>query len=391
MDRASSKPEAVSVMSGSEELRPAPKGHAPLRVIGGGLRLAEPAAAPDPQWDAGFAALRAWLGIALDPVPLPRASGLRKMADRAHSSASSIIPQFAPWQVFSPVSLQHGAAADGARADWMVSYLFEHGPGSAARAGTLDFALFSPHPAACVRDGEGALPLPRVAAIEAMLQAARLEGRTRIAIVVSAGQRNAVATRLLLADRGLTREGGTLEVLSIEAAMPGLAGSSPRWDAVIVMPEWRSIVFTLVATGTRRKGPWPMLWFAGGQTLVLAASEAVIEAGGRLPLDAPVLIQTLALTLQHCGLTTAARRLHEAASRLRDSGIVTVSRGSSVPYARTIEDAEFVDLVCTGMGERHRAPPHWQALSTSLASGTIPAQARLTLIAPTDTTLADLS
>lgn len=381
MDRASFQPQAVSDTSGSEALRAVPKAPSPLRVVGGGLRLAEPVAAPDPQWDAGFAALRDWLGIALDPVAAPRASGLRKMADWARSPASAIIPQFAPWEVFSPVTLQPGASADGPRADWMVSYMFEHGPGSAVRAGTLDFALFSPHPSACTRDEEGALPLPRLAVIEAMLHAARAEGRTRIAILVSASQRNAFASRLLRADRNLTREGMTLEVLAIEAALPGLAGSSPRWDAVIVMPEWRSIVFTLVATATGRKGPWPLLWFANGQALVRASSEGLVEAGGRLALDAPVLIQTLALTLHHCGMAAAARRLHEAATRLRDSGIVTVSRGSSVPYARTLEDADFLELVCAGMGEGHRAAPHWQALAASLSCGTIAAPARLSLIA----------
>lgn len=383
MDRAGFKPQAVSAVAGSEAAQPASRAASPLRVVGGGLRLAAPVAAPDPQWDRAFAALRDWLGIALDPAELPRASGLRKMADWARSGAAPVIPQFAPWQTFSPVALQHSASTDWPRADWMVSYLFEHGPGSAVRAGTLDFALFSPHPAACLREEDIALSLPRLAVIEAMLHAARSQGRTRIAILVSAAQRNAMASRLLLADRGLTREGVTLEVLAIEAAMPGLAAASPRWDAVIVMPEWRSIVFTLVATATGRKGPWPMLWFAGEQALVCAASEAVREAGARTLFDAPVLIQTLALTLQHGGMMAAARRLHEAATRLRDSSIVTVSRGSCVPYARTIEDAEFIELVCAGMGAGHRAAPHWQALSASLASGTIVAPARLSLVVPT--------
>ena len=383
MDRASFQTQNLSDTSANDAVRPAAKAPSPLRVVGGGLRLAEPVAAPDPQWEAAFAGLRGWLGIALDPVPAPRASGLRKMTDWARGPASGIVPQFAPWEVFSPVSLQPGANAEWPRADWMVSYLFEHGPGSAVRAGTLDFALFSPHPAACTRDEGDALPLPRLAVIEAMLHAARAQGRTRIAIVVSASQRNAFASRLLRADRNLTREGMTLEVLAIEAAMPGLASSSPRWDAVIVMPEWRSIVFTLLATASGRKGPWPLLWFANGQALVRASSEALVEAGGRLPLDAPVLIQTLALTLHHSGMGAAARRLHEAATRLRDSGIVTVSRGSTVPYARTLEDADFVELVCAGMSQGHRAAPHWQAMAASLVCGTIAAPARLSLIAST--------
>jgi hypothetical protein len=283
--------------------------------------------------------------------------------------------------VISPVAFQSGGA-ELPRADWAVSYLFDHGPGSAVPAGTLDLALFSPHPSACASDEEGAAPLPRLAVLEAMLHAARAKGRSRLAIIVPARQRNAMTRLLLLADRDLTRAGIELEVLAVEAALTGLNCARPRWDGLIVMPELRSIVFALLAGATGRKGPWPMLWHAPGRALVLAASEMLAEPGARLGFDAPALVQTLALTLHHAGVRTAARRLHEAAARLRDSGVVTTSRGSSAPYVTMLDDAEFMRRLCDGSASSHRPAPHWQALGEVAAAATPAAPVRLQLIAP---------
>lgn len=377
MDRAHYTPEAAAALPARAAASTAPQ----LRLVAGGLRLAEPVAAPDPQWQAGFAGLRDWLGIALDPAPAPRATGLRQMAGWVRGAAPTRAPLFAPWQPLSPVALQHGGSADTGEAEWLASYLFEHGPGSAVRGGTLDLALLSPHPAACASPAEGDPPLPRAAVLAAMLGAVRAEGRGRVALVVSAAQRNAMARLLMAAGPMLPRDDLALEVLPIEAALAGLACARPRWDAVIVMPEWRSIVFALLAESTARKGPWPLLGFAGDRTLVLAGSEALVEPGARLPLDAPVLIQTLALTLHHAGMTSAARRLHMAAARLRDAGVVTVSRGSSAPYTREIDDAELLRLVSTGMGEGPRPAPHWQALGPGPDTAAPAPQTRLSLIA----------
>jgi hypothetical protein len=360
--------------------RAARAGHG-LRLVSTGLRLAAPVAPPQGAWEAGFARLLGWLEIAVDPVAAPRAPGLRKVTGWARGLSTTPAPHFAPWQAISPVALQLGGSYDLPRADWAVSYLFDHGPGSAVRAGTLDLALMSPHPAVCAAEEEGTAPLPRLAVLEAMLHAARAEGRTRIAIIVAASQRNAMARLLLLADRTLTREGIELEVLPVEAALAGMNCARPRWDALIVMPEWRSIAFTLLAEAAGRKGPWPMLWHSA-EGPVLASSEALCEAGARLAFDAPVLIQTLALTLHHARMATAARRVHEAAARLRDSGVVTASRGSPAPYVKTLTDGEFIELVCAHNASGHRAAPHWQALAASLAAGATVAPRRLELVTP---------
>lgn len=351
-----------------------------LRLISTGLRLAEPVAAPHGEWDAAFGSLREWLGIALAPVAAPRAPALRKVADWARGLAAGSAPQFAPWHSVSPVALQSGSGPDLPRADWVVSYLFEHGPGSTVRGEPLDLALFSPHPGACMAEGEGEAPLPRLAVLEAMLRAARAEGRTRLAIIVPARQRSAMARQLLLVDRDLTREGLTLEVLAIEAALGALHCTRPRWDGLIVMPELRSVVFALLGEGTGCKSPWPLMWHDAAGALVLATSEMLTEPGARLPLDAPVLMQTLALTLHHAGMRSAARRLHEAAARLRGTGVVTSARGSTAPYAKTVSDAELIELVCAGMLPGHRPAPHWRALGDLPLAGTPGTPVRLNVV-----------
>lgn len=353
-----------------------------LRLVSGGLRLAEPVTAADPQWQTAFADLVEWLGITVDPVAAPRTAVFRKMTDwaRAAAGAGGAV-QFMPWQVVSPVVLQQGGPADLPRAEWLASYLFDHTVGAgSARTAPLDLMLLSPHPAACVADEAGALPLPRPAITEAMIRAARVEGRRHIAIIVPADLRNGFARQLLVADRELTREGLELEIVAIEQALGTLTLARPKWDALIVMPELRSIVFALLAEAMGIRAAWPMLWH-GARGTMLVTSEALAEAGARLPLDAPVLVQSLAVTLHHAGMTAAARRLHEACVRLRDNGVVTPSRGSSAPYANTRSDSEFIGLICAGMGIGSRPVPQWRALGEGPAGGTSAPPMRLNLVA----------
>jgi hypothetical protein len=212
-----------------------------------------------------------------------------------------------------------------------------------------------------------------------MIRAARAEGRAKIAIIVSARQRNAAARQLLLADRALTRDGVSLEIVAIEQALPGLLPAYPHWDALIVSPELRSIAFAMLAQASGIAGPWPMLWHSGSEP-VLVASEMLCEAGARLPLDAAVLVQALALTLHHAGMASAALRLHESGAHLRASGIVTPSRGSPAPYVTEVDDARFVQLVCADAAPGPRPAPRWLALPERPAAGTTGAPVRLSLV-----------
>lgn len=358
----------------------APASECGLRLVSSGLRLAAPFAAPDPEWDAAFGKLLDWLGVAVDPVPAPRSVALRRMTGWARSAAGlDAAPRFAPWQVISPVALQQGGSPDLPRAEWLASYLFDSGPGGTLRSATIDLMLLSPHPAVCTADEAGAVPLPRLAIIEAMLRAARAEGRGRIAIIVPARDRNALARQLQCADRELTREGLALDILAAEQALPALMLAQPRWDAMIVMPELRSIVFALLAEATGIRAPWPALWH-GPRGPVLFASEALSEAGARLPLDAPVLVQALVLALDHAGMASAAHRLSEASVRLRDNGVVTPSRGSAAPYVTTRSDAAFVDMICDGLGLGNRAVPQWRALGAAPTGGTTQDPVRLYIV-----------
>ncbi|WP_296717454.1 hypothetical protein [Erythrobacter sp.] len=352
-----------------------------LRLVSTGLRLAEPVLAPDAAWADAFAQLTGWLDIAVEPVAANRTPGLQKVAAWARSAAGTVAaPQFAPWQPISPVALQNADNPDLPRADWAASYLFDHGQGSGQRVGALDLMLMSPHPARCEPGEDRAAPLPRLGIVEAMLRAARKEGRSRIAIIVPASQRNAAIKQLLMAGRSLTRDGVELEILAVEQALAGLLLPRPQWDALIVTPCLRSIVFAMLAQATGVAGPWPMLWH-GARGLVLVASEVLSDARGRLPLDAAVMTQALALTMQHAGKTSAALRLHRASAQLRDSGVVTPSRGSPAPYVTEIDDAQFVQLVCSGSAASKRVVPHWRAMPESPPTVPTGDAARLTLVA----------
>ena len=382
MDKANYKPHSLTQARDCAAAPTAERTPPALRLIASGLRLAEPVTPPDPAWADAFARLLGWLDVMVEAVAAARGQGLRKVAGWARGAAAvPVAPLFAPWQAISPVAFQGAGGAELPQADWVASYLFDHGQGSTATsAAPTDLVLMSPHPARCIVEEAGDGPMPRLAVLEAMIRAARDEGRTKLALIVSARQRNAVARHLLLADRALTREGLALEVLSAEQAVPALMVSRPRWDALIVMPEWRSIVFALLAEASSVTAPWPMLWHQPGGP-VLVASEALCEAGARLPLDAMALVQALALTLRQAGMNAAALRLHESCARLRESGTVTPARGSPAPYVTQVDDARFVELVCTAAATSGRAVPRWRALGDPVLQGTARDDTRLYIIA----------
>lgn len=333
-----------------------------LALVEARFRLVHPAAEIPPEWSAALGALLGWVGIAAEIVPAAQGGRLKRLADWAAPGAA---PLFAPWLGWSPAAFQHGGLAHLPQAQFVVSYLVDHPRGAAPGLGGLDLMLMSPHPAQCIADEAGDVPVPRAGVLAAMIRAARAGARERLAIIVTARQRNAVATRLLAAGKGLTGAGVTLDLLTLEEALPPLMGARAPWDAVIAMPDLRSTVFTLLGHASGVCRAWPMLWYAGegARALRLVTSEAPGEGVSHLRLDAPALIHTLALTLQAAGAGRQAARLHEAWALLRDSGVTTAGHGQGgALYAREVADGAFVTMLCRGEAVSKRPQQVWRAL-----------------------------
>lgn len=336
-----------------------------LSLVTPRFQLAEPAEPAPEDWRASLAQLLAWLRVDTEFVAPARAGRLSRMADwtLAAGKLGRPAPVFAPWIGWSPAAFQHGGLAGLPQAQYVASYLIDHARGATASKGGTDIVLMSPHPAACMGEAAGDVPGPRAGVLRAMIRAARAEGRERMAIILHARQRNAIARQLLAAGRELTRDGLELDVLTIEEALAPLMAGAPRWDAIIAMPDLRSTVFTLLAETSGVRRAWPMLWY--GRGLELVTGEAPGEGASRLPLDAPALIHALALTLHEAGMGRAAWRLHDAWARLRDSGVTSAGRGSDAPYVTAVADAEFLALLCRDAAASKRPQAPWRALKNA--------------------------
>lgn len=337
-----------------------------LAVVSSRFRLSRPGEAAPEAWEMALARLLGWLGIDAEFLPAARPRRMPRMADW-RTSGHRAAPVFAPWIGWSASAFQQGGITGLPAAHYICSYLIDHARGAAASAGPagIDMVLMSPHPAVCTADAAGDVPTPRAAVMRAMIRAARAEGRERIAIIVHARQRNAIARQLLASDKGLTRDGLALDVLTIEDALPQLMTVGAPWDAVIAMPDLRSTVFTLLAHTSGVRRAWPMLWFADEGRLQLVTSEAAGEGMSRIALDAPALIHALSLTLHEAGIGRAAWRLHEAWARLRDSGVTTAGHGGDGPYVSIVEDSAFLDLVERDGAVSKRPQRPWRALKNA--------------------------
>lgn len=337
-----------------------------LTVLTSRFRLTLPEQPAPDAWADGLAQLLGWLGMDAEFVPPARPGRLPRMADwRAASGVGTgpVAPVFAPWTGWSPAAFQHGGIAGLPQAHYVASYLIDHARGTAARGqGGTDVVLMTPHTAVCTAEDAGSVPVPRAAVMQAMIRAARAEGRERIAIILHARQRNAIARQLLAADRDLTRDGLTLDILTIEDALPTLMSGAPSWDAVIAMPDLRSTVFTMLSHTSGVHRAWPMLWFGSDGALRLVTSEAAGEGASRLALDAPALIHALALTLHEAGLSRAAWRLHDGWARLRDSGVTTARHGGDGPYVSVVDDSTFLDMLVRDAAASKREQRPWRAL-----------------------------
>lgn len=340
---------------------------AALRLVSGRLSLATPGGPTPLPWQQAMDQLFGWLGLRVEPIAQSQSRSLKQVAKWAFPASDSTgTPLFEPWNIWSPTHFQASAGRSPLpRASWVASYLFDTGTGRPPAHRPIDLMLLSPHPDVCTPDASSGSALPRTAVLTAMIAAARAEGRSRLAILVPTRCRNSLAMQLLAADCALTRDDMALEILSIEEAIGLLLESPLRWDAIITLPDQRSILFAILSETLGVVGPWPMLWHERG--LVRVTGEALEEPSrtapcATVPLDSTLLIQSLALAASQAGLGHSARRLYQAWARLRVSGVATSGRPSPAPYANEVDEAVFVERVATDMAHGNRPLPDWKAL-----------------------------
>lgn len=376
MDRLLHHPAAgdrpIEVRASAEAATRSRSGSPELRLVQGPcltLVRPSPGATPD-QWHEAIVRLGRWLDLDLAQIPRRQASGLQRVTSWAAAAASGreggagADPVFAPWTYWSPVSLQQGGASALPQGHWVSSYLYDGTSGRPRRRGAVDIQLLSPLAAACLPGEDAGGPIPKLDVLRAMIGAAASEGRERTVIVTDARRHNAMIRQLLLLDRSMTRDTGQIEVLSVEDALCALVRDRSRWDAIIVLPELRSLIFAMLAQLHAVSSAWPMLWHQRGVTMICA--EQLDGGAGDLAFDAPLLVQALALAARQAGLSVIAQRLVQGAARLWDCGIVTPGRGSVAPYVTEVSDDEFVELLCRSVAGGRRTVANWRAVGACL-------------------------
>lgn len=343
---------------------PATRRRPQLALVDARLKLVHPEEHIPEDWRSSLESLLGWLGISAEIAPAARAGRFRRLAGWPLPDTGAA-PLFAPWLGWSAAAFQHGGSPRLPQALFVASYLVDHPRSAAPGQPGVDLVLMSPHPAQCLAEEAGGVPLVRARAMTAMIRTARAQQRERLAIIVTARQRNAVATRLIAGGRGVSGDRMTIEILTIEDALPLLMRSRPQWDAIIAMPELRSTVFTLLAHTSGVCGAWPMVWHGGegARALRLVSSEAPGDGMSRLPLDAAALVHALTLFLHSSGAAGQAARLNQAWAMLRDSGVTTAACGAGdAPYSKEVTDRTFVEMICAGGMVSKRPQPDWMAL-----------------------------
>lgn len=335
-----------------------------LSLVDDKLALAEPSVEPNPVWHDAMLQLVSSMKFGIQTVE-DRSLGLRQRIKWPWGvQAVPAAPVFAPWLSHACTAFQDPRyQREPSPARWVASYLWDpFCSGPPVKSGSVDVMLISPHPAVCRADEESCASLPGIGLLQDMIGAARAEGRSRVAIVGYARSQNVTARQLLGAKSRFSSAPLDLDVVAIEEALARLAGNPNAWDAIIVLPELRSMVFALLARLTGVGGAWPMVWH--GKGLAFVCGETALTAAPNGPLDATLLIQALSLVVRDGGKATGARRLAEGWARLRDRGLVTPSRGSPAPYCMQICDAAMVEELCRQSDLAGRPVPAWKAMSS---------------------------
>jgi hypothetical protein len=351
-------------VAGDTSPRPVIQEKPRLTVVDDRLPLAHPSVAPSPAWGDAMAQVVAWMNVRIQPAR-NTASGLKQRVKWPWGvNAGPASPVFMPWVSHACTAFQDPRSQrEASPARWVASYLWDPFCCAPLVKGSLaDVMLISPHPAACRHDEESCASMPGIGLLQDMIGAAQAQGRSRIALVGYERSRNVTARQLLSAKSRLPLGALDLEVLAIEDALARLAGNPMSWDAIIVLPELRSLIFALLARLTGIAGPWPMVWHGKGLALVCGETALPIAPNGAL--DAALLIQALSLVAHNGGKASAARRLAEAWARLRDRGLVTPTRGSPAPYCKQMCDAAVVEKLCRQAEPAGRPVTMWKAMSS---------------------------
>ena len=346
------------------------------------IRLALPQDPVPEAWQRGLKQLLDWLDLDMLPTITPASRRLQQFAHWATPGLTADNAAiFAPWHITSPVMLQKSDGGSAPQVTWLASYLFDYGASKMPRRGPFDLVLMSPHPAACQPAQAGDAPLPRLTLMKTMIAAAKAEGRRKVAIIVDADKRNAMTSQLLLADRALTRDDIALEILSVEDALGVLVRQPDCWDALIVMPQWRSVVFAVLAELSGIKQPWPLLWYRKG--LQLVTSEAIGPRGATQTFDGPLLVLGLIAAMQQQGQPHASQQLYEKAAQIWDRGVATPGRPSVAPYAHHLNDEEFLGQITkTPPATNHRPTQPWRLLTGRGPEESVSRKAKLRLVVP---------
>ena len=334
-----------------------------LTLVSGRLVLALPDEAVPAEWDEAITHLVDALGVEAERVVTDGPASLMDRAWRAMGAhANPRPPVFAPWRCVSPASFQRGPVAGLVpEFRWAASYLFDCTAGRALASHAIDLMLMSPAPDMCIEEDASVGPVPRAAVIHSMLRAAAREGRGKVSIITRETARNALAARLLGADGAVARLNLEIEILAIEEAVVRIQRGALDWDAIIAMPEARGILFAMLAEASGVAGPWPMLWY--GRDLVCVTGEGARTGSASAPLDAHLLMQSLALLARHSGCGFVAERLVETWMALRDRGVVTAARGAAAPYVNQIDDGRFIAMVTGEKPRLRRTLPGWKGIA----------------------------
>jgi hypothetical protein len=355
-----------------------------LTLVCNSLALADPEETPNAEWDGAMMQLFDWLNLDILRIPQERSQTLRQRARWPWGNRTAPeAPVFAPWLSHSCLAFQDPR---GVRelfpARWVASYLWDPCAGRLGRTTAIDVMLASPHPAACRLDEDACASLPGNRLLQDMIGAVHAEGRSRVAVIGYERSRSVTARQLLAIKPTLPGTALDLEVLTIEETLPRLAANPACWDAIIVLPELRSLVFAMLTELSGIRGPWPMVWHSQGLAIICGETARPAPTNG--PLDAALLAQALALAARGGANAFAARRLSESWARLRDRGVVTPTRGSPAPYATQVSDADVIARLCDGPAPGGRSVAAWKAMNAlapePAADRTGGAAARLALV-----------